>query len=232
MVEPERRDGRTRDANLARVKILDAAEAAFAMHGFDGARIEAIARASGYNVSLLFQYFDDKLGLYAAVLKRIDTEISELQERFVPMFEDENFASNADKLRIFLETMVRTLFDYLLEHPRFLRILTWEMAEGWQTYIQVVPRLHLEDSDQFETLFRPAQSAGLIRANLSPVIQMALILQICQTYLAFLPLYQMLLPHDDISSAKALAQAREYLVALMVRGMMVDSRDDEKGGEK
>lgn len=232
MVEPERRDGRARDANLARVKILDAAEAAFAMHGFDGARIEAIAKASGYNVSLLFQYFDDKLGLYAAVLKRIDTEISELQERFVPTFEDENFASNADKLRIFLETMVRTLFDYLLEHPRFLRILTWEMAEGWQTYIQVVPRLHLEDSDQFETLFRPAQSAGLIRANLSPVIQMALILQICQSYLAFLPLYQMLLPHDDISSAKALSQAREYLVALMVRGMMVDSRDDEKGGEK
>jgi AcrR family transcriptional regulator len=223
MAESGSRRERPRDAKLAREVILDAAEVAFAQHGFDGARIEAIAKASGYNVSLLFQYFGDKLGLYVAVLKRIDREITELQVRFAPMFEDENLASDAGKLKIFLETMVGVLFDYLLEHLHFLRILTWEMAEGWQTYIQIVPQLHIEDSDQFEALFRPAQKAGLFRADLSPLIQMTLVLQICQSYLAFLPLYQMLLPREDVSSAGALARGREYLATLMVRGMIVDS---------
>lgn len=40
---------RERAADIARRAILDAAEEAFAAHGFAGARIDAIARASGYN---------------------------------------------------------------------------------------------------------------------------------------------------------------------------------------
>ncbi len=56
MPEPGSNRGRGHDAEKTRETILDTAEAAFAEHGFDGARIDAIARASGYNISLLFQY--------------------------------------------------------------------------------------------------------------------------------------------------------------------------------
>src|SRR2546426_766171 len=70
MSDPELRRGRTHDAEGAREAILTAAEAVFAEHGFDGARIDAIAKSSGYNSSLLFHYFGDKLGLYAEVVKR------------------------------------------------------------------------------------------------------------------------------------------------------------------
>ena len=66
---PERR-GRVHDAEGARRAILNAAEEVFAQHGFDGARIDAIAAAAGYNKSLIFQYFGDKLNLYAEVIKR------------------------------------------------------------------------------------------------------------------------------------------------------------------
>ncbi len=54
---------RERDAEVARKAILDAAEEIFAQEGFDGARIDAIAEASGYNKSLIFHYFEDKLRL-------------------------------------------------------------------------------------------------------------------------------------------------------------------------
>ena len=57
------------DAEGAREAILNAGEEVFAEHGFDRARIDAIAKASGYNKSLIFQYFSDKLGLYAAVIR-------------------------------------------------------------------------------------------------------------------------------------------------------------------
>ncbi len=201
MPEPGSKRGRGHDAEKTRETILDTAEAAFAEHGFDGARTDAIARASGYNISLLFQYFGDKLGLYVEVLKRIDREITALQERLLaPMFEDEAIVGSVHTFKAFLETIVRAYFDYLLDHPRFLRMLTF---------------LHT------------AQNTRLLRSDFSPLIQMTLILQLCQAYLASLPLYRMVLPGEEVSSAEAIARGREYLVALIVHGMMVDLKDDE-----
>jgi AcrR family transcriptional regulator len=203
--------------------ILDAAEAVFAQHGFDGARIDAIAKASGYNISLLFQYFGDKLGLYAAVLQRAHRETTELQAQVLgPGLADETITSHAQGLRAFLETAVQATFDYLVEHPRLLRILTWEMAEGWQTYVQIASQFPTDESDQLEALFKGAWRAGLLRSDFSALIQLTLVFQVCQSYLAFLPLYQVMLPGEEVSSERALSRAREHIVAFIVAGMMVD----------
>ncbi len=66
-----------RRAEKTRLAILDAAEVVFAEHGFDGARIDAIAEVSGHNKTLIFRYFGDKLSLYAEVLKRVDKQAGE-----------------------------------------------------------------------------------------------------------------------------------------------------------
>ena len=135
MDDPERRRGRVHNAEGAREAILNAAETVFAEHGFDGARVDAIAETAGYNKSLLFQYFGDKLGLYEAVTRRADKEITEFEMRvLLPLLEDETIASDARRFKIFLETIIGGLFDYLLDHPRLTRIIVWEQAEGWQTY--------------------------------------------------------------------------------------------------
>ncbi|MFL5664776.1 MAG: TetR/AcrR family transcriptional regulator [Ktedonobacteraceae bacterium] len=218
MSESNRRRGET-----TREAILTAAEVVFAEHGFDGARIDTIANVSGYNKNLIFRYFGDKLGLYTQVLKRADREMGELLARvFAPLLEDETAASQAHKFRAFLETMLQTLFDYLLEHPRFVRMLNWEMAEGWQTYTQIASQFPPEDRDQFETIFHKARSAGLLRSAFVPVIQLSMVLQICLSYLTFIPLYQMVLPEEDVSSFESRARAREYIVDFVVAGMMID----------
>ena len=229
MNDPEHRRGRTHDAEGAREAILNAAEAVFAEHGFDGARIDVIAKASGYNSSLLFHYFGDKLGLYIEVVKRADREMTELQVRVLaPLLEDETIASNVHAFKALLEIIVSALFDYLIAHPRFMRMLLWEQAEGWQTFSRTVSQFDTEDADQFEALFRKARSTGLLRSDFVPMIQLSMVLQICLTYLTFIPLYQMVLPPgEDLFSAAALARAREYLVAFVVHGMMTDPRDDE-----
>ena len=215
-------ESKSRRGEKTREAILTAAEAVFAEHGFDGARIDAIADVSGYNKTLIFRYFGDKLGLYAEVLKRVDRGINELQARLAPVLEDETIISDAQRFRNFLEIGVGALFDYLLEHPRFMRMLTWEMAEGWQTYAKITELLKIDDIDQFETLFQPMQSAGLLRSGFNPILQLTMIMQICQSYLASLPLYQMILPGEDFSSAAALARAREYIVDFVVHGIVVD----------
>jgi TetR/AcrR family transcriptional regulator len=140
----------------------------------------------------------------------------------IPWLSSETLISQAQGLRTFLETLVQMTFDYLVEHPRFLRILTWEMAEGWQTYAQIASHFSTEESDRIETLFHTAQNAGLLRSDFSPTIQLLLILHLCQSYLVSLTLYQTLLPGSDMSSAAMLARAREHIVAMVVAGMMID----------
>jgi TetR/AcrR family transcriptional regulator len=222
MSEPGSRRGRVHDAEGAREAILNAAEEVFAEHGFDGARIDAIAAKAGYNKSLLFQYFGDKIGLYAMVTERARRDIRELEARVLaPLLEDKSVATDAHRFRNFLEAVIGALFDYLLEHLRLMRIIIWEQAEGWQTYIRMPLQFETEDIDQLRALFARAVSAGLIRSDIDPLIQLVMAEQMCWSYLASIPLYQMLLPGEDLSSTTALARVREYIVAFVVAGMMV-----------
>ena len=223
MDEPGSRRGRSHDAEGAREAILNAAEQIFAEHGFDGARVDAIAETAGYNKSLIFQYFGDKLRLYAAVLKRTDEETRELQAQLLaPLLEDETIASDAHRFRSFLKTAIGALFDFLVEHPRLMRMIIWEQAEGWQTYAKILSQFETENIDQLRTLFSKAWSAGLLRSDFDPLIQLVLAEQLCWSYLASIPLYQMFFTGEDLSSAAALARAREYIIAFIVAGMMVD----------
>ena len=219
----ERRRGRVHNAEGAREAILNAAEAVFAEHGFDGARVDAISEAAGYNKSLLFQYFGDKVGLYEAVIRRADREITELEMRMLaPFLEDETIASDAHRFKTFLETIIRGIFDYLLDHPRLTRIIVWEQAEGWQTFTKFLTRDDVEDADQFRKLFNKACEVGLLRSDIDPIIQLTIAEQMCWSYISSIPLYQLLLADEDLSSETALAQAREYIVSFIVNGMLID----------
>src|SRR5690242_8578730 len=218
---------RERDAEVARMSILDAAELVFAENGFDGARIDAIAELSGYNKSLIFHYFDDKLGLYTEVMRRADNEMSVMQTQvLVPLLSDETILNNPRAFKRSLETIVGATFDYLAAHPRLMRMLVWEQAENWQTYAKIIARFNTDDAEPFRAFFQRAHERGLLRFDIDPLIQLTLALQICISYLTYIPLLQMVQkmvgPGEDLSSAAALVRAREYIVAFVVHGMMID----------
>lgn len=225
MPEPGRKRGRERvyDAQRTREAIVNAAEAVFAEHGFDGTSMDAIAQASGYNKSLLFQYFGDKLGLYTQVLKRADKEMGELMLRvFSPLLEDETLASDASRFKSFLKSTCGAFFDYMVEHPHLMRLFNWEQAEGWQTFTRIASQFEPGDLTRFEALFEKARRAGLLRSDLDTVVIVVLIEQICWSSPAALPLYQSLLAGRNFSSATALTHVREQIIAFLVAGMMGD----------
>ena len=123
-----------KQGEMTREAILVAAEILFAEHGFAGTRVDKIATLAGHNKTLIFRYFGNKLGLYAEVLKRADRELGFLvQGLFAPLLDDETIISDAQRLRAFLEANFGAVFDYMVEHPRFARIINWEQADGWQT---------------------------------------------------------------------------------------------------
>jgi TetR/AcrR family transcriptional regulator len=224
MSEVEKRTGRARNAERTRKVILDAAEGVFAQSGFAGARFDAIALASGYNKSLIGQYFGDKLGLYTELLKRTDSNLQTLHARVLaPWLESNGSALSEPELRSFLGTIVQTTFTYLVEHPNFLRILTWEMADGWRTYAKIFPGSQQEDAASFTRLVHHAVRAGLLRPGFTPLIRLAMITQICHSYLAYLPLYQMMLGKEDVSTEQALSLTCQHLVRFVAGGMMNDA---------
>jgi len=211
----------SRPAETTREVFLSTAEAHFAEHGFDGARVDSIAHTAGHSKNLIFRHFGDKLGLYKAVLEQTDRKLGELQARmFGPLIDNPSLAADAHQFKTFLEMLVTVTFEYLLDHPRFLRIFTWEMAQGWQTYAQLLSPIDSDEVSRFEMIFQTAWNAGLLQSVFTPVIQLTLILQVCQSYIAFLPLYQNMLPGSDVSSASMLAGAKEHLVTLVVSGML------------
>lgn len=219
------RPKRERDAEVARNAILDAAEEIFAENGFDGARIDAIAAASGYNKSLIFHYFDDKLGLYTAVLKRIDQQGNELQARtLMPFLADEGLTSDASKFRTFVGIVIRWIFDSLVENPRVLRMITWEAAEGWQTVRKIASQFNTDDVKLFRQILSRAQEAGVIRPGTDPYMMFLLAITTCMSYPIFTPYLELAFEDADLSSPDALVRAREMIVDFVVHGIMVDPK--------
>ena len=58
------------DAPASYHALLKAAITHFARKGFDGTRIEAVAREANYHKSLVYRHFGDKEGLFKAALRR------------------------------------------------------------------------------------------------------------------------------------------------------------------
>jgi TetR/AcrR family transcriptional regulator len=67
-----------RDAEVTQQQILDAAEMEFARHGLKGARLSAIADRANITTAMIHYYFENKEGLYKAVLQRPIDEVQSL----------------------------------------------------------------------------------------------------------------------------------------------------------
>src|SRR5436309_15577407 len=65
------RAGSRGEPEKTRAGIVEAALEEFAHEGVTGARTDEIARSAGVNKALLYYYFKDKDGLYAAVLEQV-----------------------------------------------------------------------------------------------------------------------------------------------------------------
>lgn len=101
------------DTEGTKRKILEAAVDEFARLGPDGATIDRIARSAGVNKERVYNYFGDKRGLFAAVLR---SELAKVAQAVpVESFADEDIGEYAGRV-----------FDYHGEHPALSRLMRWE----------------------------------------------------------------------------------------------------------
>ena len=214
--------GRPHNAAAAREAILNAAAEVFAEHGFDGARIDAIAALAGYNKSLIFQYFSDKLGLYVEVIMRAGDRTRDTQTQAIALLTAGDAARSPEKLAPLLKRYMGQMFDFYTEHPEMTRIFLWEMAEGWQTYGKIASRLDISDIEMLRPLLSTIKDAGLLRSDFDPMIQIATAELVSVLFLACVPLFQMFLPTEGLPSPKALARGREFIIEFIASGLLAD----------
>lgn len=221
---------RGRDSEATRKAILTAAEEIFARDGFAGARVDAIAGASGFNKALLFHYFGDKLGLYREIvcMRRDETE-HEIGAMLQRAAGDPALPLDRARVRHLIETAMRWSFDHFLDHPRFRCIMAWEIADNWQTFREA------KQSSPAFTWVAPllgfiahAQEAKILRPELDPKMMLTHVMGMPLIYLLSIPRYELLFPGERLDSPDALAHAREQMVALAVHALMTDSPEGDE----
>jgi AcrR family transcriptional regulator len=217
---------RPRNADTTRAAILQAAEDFFARDGFAGARVDAIAAASGYNKRLIFLYFGDKLGLYQSVVRRMKERLDERTAEVTrPFVQDPEAAVNPAQIRQLIETGVRWTFNYYLAHLNYVRILAWEAAGGWRTFNAI----ETEQEQRESMILRRAQEAGIIRNDLDPILALLTVAGMALQFHTSLPRYQHVVPSVDWTSPEALARAREQIVAHAVNAIMANPEGELPG---
>jgi AcrR family transcriptional regulator len=148
------------EANRAR--ILAAAIAEFALRGYKGASMDAVAARTNTTRALINYYFGSKEKLYLAVLERVYAEIREAENRLqldhLPPVEA-------------MRRIVEFTYNYYVEHEYFVRLVVAEnQAKG----------RHMKKFPALRTISRPivlmlsgviarGQADGDFRANLDPI---------------------------------------------------------------
>jgi TetR/AcrR family transcriptional regulator len=111
----------TRDAQATQTVILKAAEEEFAVHGFTATRTEAIAAKTGVAKSMIYYYFQDKEGLYRAVLERSHAELLQICQQL-----------DVDNLTpdVALEHFLVVLLDCVSRNPKLPTIMFHEAVQN------------------------------------------------------------------------------------------------------
>lgn len=150
-----------RAANIAetRERILQSAVSQFAQHGFSGARIENICKDADVNPRMIYHYFNDKAGLYIAVLERVlnDLRVEELEL-------DVSAYAPLDGLL----SMFDFTFRHFATHPELIRLLSAEnlMEAQFLKNSVATPAVASPVIEQIDALLRRGERDGTVRAGI------------------------------------------------------------------
>ncbi|MFL5307962.1 MAG: TetR/AcrR family transcriptional regulator [Polyangia bacterium] len=154
--------GKVRDADRTKEKILRAAIAEFAAHGYSGARVDRICQRARANARMLYHYFGGKERLYVAVLEHV---IGDLRQEELRLQVDQ-----IDPLQGLLQ-----LFDFVdhhfSEHPELITLLSGENLLGGR-FLRSSAKTPIISSPLMpliEQLLRRGARDGSIRPDIDPL---------------------------------------------------------------
>jgi AcrR family transcriptional regulator len=145
-------------------RILNSARDAFAEHGFDGTRLDAIAKDAGVTKQLVYHYFKTKEELYGVVLDRVAEEMRVLLED-----PDYEILPPPEALRRFAERV----HNALLERPYMVAVTLDQGLHRGQHVSrrsQYIPTVKQFIANSIQPILERGASQGVFRANVDPFL--------------------------------------------------------------
>jgi TetR/AcrR family transcriptional regulator len=163
-----------RDILPARDRLLRAAMTCFARAGYDGTTVDEIVAAAQVNKRMVYHYFGDKERLYHAVLAEA--------YRSLELVEIDALSHRTDFDALTAE-IVRTYFNFLRDHPEFVRLLLWENLNDGAGLAQADFRLSKDPMlTALSRLLRDGIAAGRIRADMDARYLLISLIGLCLIY--------------------------------------------------
>ncbi|MBI3702814.1 MAG: TetR family transcriptional regulator [Rhizobiales bacterium] len=198
-----------RSAALAKEKIIKAAIAEFASKGLDGARVDEVARRSGVNKTLLYQYVGNKDRLFTAALEAAYQSIRERQKDFVSRQMDPE-----DGVR----QLVHLLMSIWVEHQDYGKLLASENFHGGKHVkrSKLIGEMYGQLVDALTDLLKRGAALGVFRANIDPIDLYISISSLSAYYVAHQHTLNAIF-HTDVMQPKRLQQREDHIAEMVLR---------------
>jgi AcrR family transcriptional regulator len=201
--------GGQRNADRTKERILRAAIAEFAAHGYSGARIDRIRQRARANARMIYHYFGDKDRLYVAVLEHV---IGDLRQEELRLEVDQ-----IDPLQGLLQ-----LFDFVdhhfSEHPELMTLLSGEnllrgrfLRGSAKTPIISSPLMPL-----IEELLRRGERKACLRTGIDPLHLYVAMVALCYFHRSNAHTLSLLF-RTDLQSAGWQADHKKLAIELLTR---------------
>src|ERR671916_833826 len=151
--------GRGHDPEMTRQNILAVATKEFAENGYSGARVDEIAAHTHTSKRMIYYYFEDKEGLFVAVLEEAYRRIRQIE-------------ATLDLAHLQPEAAIRALvgftFDYQNSNEEFIRLV---MVENIHKGVhiarsKVIQDLNVSVIEAIRNIYTRGLSAGVFREGI------------------------------------------------------------------
>lgn len=160
----------SRPARVSPDRILTAAAAEFAAHGYGGARVDRIARRARVNKAMLYYHFGSKQTLYRALLRQV---FAAAAARLTAIAARD--LTPAEKI----ESVIAEMARFVDEHGFFPAIMLREIAEGGahldeETFAVLasvpVTVVHIIEQGRAQHVIRPVHPLAAYLTIIGPIV--------------------------------------------------------------
>lgn len=196
--------GRKPDADSTRRNIIDIATQEFAEKGFNGARIDEIAARTNTSKRMLYYYFQDKEGLFIAVLEEAYRRIRDMEANL-----------RVDHLapEPAMRALVAVTFDQHILNQDFVRLVMVENIHRGEHLAKSrgIQELNISIIETTKRVYERGVDAGVFRPKIDPIDLHMTISALSFHMVANRSTFSRIFKRD-MSSEQAIAKRRDIVV--------------------
>lgn len=199
----------TRNAELTKNKILQAAIKEFSERGYSRGRMDKIAELSGCNKRMIYYYYGDKDSLFAAIV----------EHEYMRFRKAETTLCSSDLPPVMaLQRLIEFTWNYYLENPNYLTLVNSQnlfKAKHLEKSTHVLAAHHYS-LEMLGSILKAGEEQGIFRSGVN-VRQLHITIASMGFYYLSNRYTQSFLLQDDLMSKENLTERLHFIIDAIMR---------------